>query len=107
MREALGEAPYEAAVARGLSFELDEALDYALGTDASPQPDTKQDEPSPLTTRERQVAALVAQGKSNKQIAAELVLSPRTVEGHVEHILTKLGFASRANIAAWAAQQGS
>ncbi|MCX5126764.1 LuxR C-terminal-related transcriptional regulator [Streptomyces sp. NBC_00347] len=107
MREALGEAPYEAAVARGLSFDLDAALDYALGTEAPPEPATAQEESSPLTARERQVAALVAQGMSNKQIAAELVLSPRTVEGHVEHILTKLGFTSRANIAAWAAQQGN
>jgi DNA-binding NarL/FixJ family response regulator len=49
------------------------------------------------------VARLVARGRSNKQIAAELVISPRTAEGHVERILTKLGFTSRAQVAAWVA----
>ncbi|WP_458782393.1 LuxR C-terminal-related transcriptional regulator [Arthrobacter sp. D3-16] len=54
-----------------------------------------------LTEREAQVAALVAQGQSNKEIAAELVLSPRTVGGHIERILAKLGFTSRTQIASW------
>ena len=57
-----------------------------------------------LTKRERQVAELIAQGITNKQIATKLVISQRTAEGHVEHILTKLGFTSRAQIAAWIAQ---
>jgi len=43
----------------------------------------------------------VARGLTNKQIAATLVISQRTAEGHVEHVLTKLGFTSRAQIAAW------
>ena len=59
-----------------------------------------------LTPRERQVAALVAQGKSNREIAEELVLSERTVENHVGNILSKLGFGSRAQIAAWAVEKG-
>jgi DNA-binding CsgD family transcriptional regulator len=54
-----------------------------------------------LTKRERQVAHLVARGLSNKQIATELFISPHTAQGHVEHILTKLGFTSRTQIAAW------
>ncbi|MET9029185.1 LuxR C-terminal-related transcriptional regulator [Nocardia sp. NPDC004168] len=54
-----------------------------------------------LTKRERQVAGLVAQGLGNKQIAAESVISPRTAQGHVEHVLTKPGFNSRAQIAVW------
>jgi DNA-binding NarL/FixJ family response regulator len=49
------------------------------------------------------VARLVAEGQSNREIAARLVISQRTAEGHVEHILTKLGFTSRAQIAAWIA----
>jgi DNA-binding CsgD family transcriptional regulator len=49
------------------------------------------------------VARLVAQGRSNKEIAAQLVISQRTAENHVEHILTKLGFTSRSQIAAWLA----
>ena len=59
-----------------------------------------------LTAREREVAALVAQGKSNRNIAGDLVVSERTVETHVTNILLKLGFTSRAQIAAWAARVG-
>ena len=51
------------------------------------------------------MARLLARGSSNKEIAAELVISQRTAEGHVERILTKLGFASRVQVAAWAASQ--
>ena len=58
---------------------------------------------TPLTSRELQVARLVAGGRSNKEIAAALVISQRTAENHVEHILTKLGFTSRAQVAAWVA----
>ena len=49
------------------------------------------------------MARLIAGGRSNKEIAADLVVSQRTAEGHVEHILTKLGFTSRAQVAAWIA----
>jgi non-specific serine/threonine protein kinase len=58
---------------------------------------------APLTPRELQVARLIAAGSSNKDIAAGLVISQRTAENHVEHILTKLGFTSRAQVAAWIA----
>ncbi len=54
-----------------------------------------------LTTRETEVAALVAEGLTNKEIAARLVLSERTAEGHVEHIRDKLGFSTRSQIASW------
>jgi non-specific serine/threonine protein kinase len=59
-----------------------------------------------LTPREREVALLVAQAKSNDEIAEELVLSKRTVETHVSHILSKLGFASRTQIVRWALESG-
>jgi DNA-binding CsgD family transcriptional regulator len=55
----------------------------------------------PLTPREEEIAALVAEGMSNRQIAERLYLSARTVENHVTHILVKLGFESRARIASW------
>src|SRR5215469_4563484 len=55
----------------------------------------------PLTPREREVARLVALGRSNREIAAGLVLSERTVANHVQHVLTKLGFTRRGQIAAW------
>jgi DNA-binding NarL/FixJ family response regulator len=59
-----------------------------------------------LTAREREVAAQIAQGKSNQEIAAELFVSLKTVEAHVTRILTKLGFSSRAQIAGWAVSKG-
>jgi DNA-binding CsgD family transcriptional regulator len=59
-----------------------------------------------LTEREREIAALIAEGKSNREIADKLVLSERTVITHVSSILNKLGFASRTQIAVWAAEQG-
>src|SRR5262249_22707688 len=59
-----------------------------------------------LTRREREVAALIAQGKSNRAIAAILVVGEGTVATHVSSILGKLDFASRAQIAAWATERG-
>ncbi|UQU68483.1 helix-turn-helix transcriptional regulator [Couchioplanes caeruleus] len=51
------------------------------------------------------MAALVAEGLTNREIAARLVVAQRTAEGHVENILSKLGFTSRAQVAAWLASQ--
>jgi DNA-binding CsgD family transcriptional regulator len=59
-----------------------------------------------LTEREREIAALIAQGRSNRAIAEALVLSERTVATHVGNILAKLNVASRAQIAAWASEKG-
>jgi DNA-binding NarL/FixJ family response regulator len=58
-----------------------------------------------LTTRERDVAALIAQGHSNKEIAEAMTLSPRTVEAHITNILGKLNLTSRAQIVAWALEK--
>ena len=63
------------------------------------------DEGAPLLTRrEQEVAELIAKGYTNKAIAAELVLSPHTVGGHVERLFNKLGINTRAQVAAWLAQ---
>lgn len=62
------------------------------------------DAPGPLTRREREIAALVSQGLTNRQIGAATHISERTAENHVQHILTKLGFTTRAQIAAWVAR---
>jgi non-specific serine/threonine protein kinase len=103
VREALGEAAYQAAYHRGLDLPAGDVLAYALEqSPGKPAPPAVSDG-APLTRRELQVARLIAGGRSNKQIAAELVISQRTAENHVEHILTKLGFTSRAQVAAWAA----
>ncbi|MCA9971654.1 MAG: helix-turn-helix transcriptional regulator, partial [Anaerolineales bacterium] len=59
-----------------------------------------------LTRRERQIAALIAQGKSNPEIADELVIAVRTVKSHVTNILNKLNMSARTQIAAWAAEKG-
>jgi DNA-binding CsgD family transcriptional regulator len=59
-----------------------------------------------LTAREREIASLMADGLSNHDIAEKLVISEGTVEVHVKHILGKLGFRSRAQVAGWIARQG-
>jgi DNA-binding CsgD family transcriptional regulator len=59
-----------------------------------------------LSAREREVAALIGQGRANREIATELVVGIRTVEAHITRILNKLGFSSRTQIAVWAAEQG-
>ncbi len=61
---------------------------------------------SGLTEREREIAALIAQGKSNRSIAEELSLSERTVDRHVSSILSKLNFHSRTQVARWAVERG-
>jgi DNA-binding CsgD family transcriptional regulator len=58
-----------------------------------------------LTAREREVAILIARGKTNREIADTLVVSPRTVDNHVANVLSKLGFTSRSQVAAWAAKK--
>jgi DNA-binding NarL/FixJ family response regulator len=117
VRAQLDEATFAKAWAEGRTMTREQAMDYAFGLTVhaqlvtrstqslSPRRATKQ-EFGGLTPRERQVAALVAQGKSNREIAGELVLSERTVENHVGNILSKLGFGSRAQIAAWAVEKG-
>jgi DNA-binding NarL/FixJ family response regulator len=57
----------------------------------------------PLSAREFEVAGLVATGLTNRQIAERLVLAPKTISAHVEHILLKLGASRRAEIATWCA----
>ena len=84
---------------------LKAVVDLALGT-APPNPSPLLTS-NPLTTRELEVARLVAQGLTNKQVAEKLVISRRTAEGHIERILRKLELTSRAAIASWITQQGS
>ena len=57
----------------------------------------------PLTAREFEVARQIAAGLTNAEIATELLVSPKTVSAHVEHILAKLGAGRRAEIATWVA----
>ena len=102
-RQALGETAFQAAWRRGLDLPAADVLPCALQQPPDKPPAPAVSDAAPLTPRELQVARLVAGGRSNKQIAAQLVISPRTAEGHVERILAKLGFTSRAQAAAWVA----
>lgn len=106
-QEALGDEAYRCAEHDGSRLEFGDAVALALeqkaGTAAATGSDLGlgQDAPAQLTNRERQVAALVAEGLTNREIAAQLVISTRTVEAHVEHLLTKLNFNSRTQVATW------
>jgi DNA-binding CsgD family transcriptional regulator len=62
---------------------------------------------TPLSSRELEVADLVAKGLTNREIAQRLIISTRTVESHVDHIKAKLGFGRRARIVAWALDRAS
>ncbi|MFF5209701.1 ATP-binding protein [Streptosporangium sp. NPDC000396] len=104
-RQALGETSFTMAVRQGTRLSYDEALSLALEEGAPGEgPTAGKARSAPLTRRETEIAQLVAQGMSNKEIAAALVISQRTAEGHVEHILNKLGFNSRTQIAAWVSE---
>ena len=99
--------------ARGQAMSLEETVQAALGSEelASPAaaqgpPPARSDAASPLTPREREVAGLIARGLSNRQIADTLVISEATATVHVKHILAKLEFVSRAQVAAWAVSCG-
>jgi non-specific serine/threonine protein kinase len=115
-RASLGETGFAACWAEGQAMPLDEAAAYALATDQSPltEPSPAPAPPgpverhptSPLSGREREVAALIAQGLTNRQIAEQLVISEWTADTHVRHILTKLDFRSRTQVAGWATEQG-
>ena len=106
-RDAVPESAFAAAVAEGSAMSQAQAIACALGEPA--QPKARSDagpaaaHRGPLTRREQDVAVLVARGLSNGEIAGELVISARTVETHVQHIMDKLGVGTRAQIAAWSA----
>jgi predicted ATPase/DNA-binding NarL/FixJ family response regulator len=106
-RDTVTESAFAAAVAEGAAMTRAQAIAFALGEPAGrkarPGTGPAAAHPGRLTRREQDVAALVARGLSNGEIASELVISARTVETHVQHIMDKLGVGSRAQIAAWSA----
>jgi len=104
-RRLIGDKAFDAAFVRGSELAIDEILAFACQEKRPAIPQQPRRAAAVITRREREIAELVASGLSNKEIAASLVISPRTAEGHVEHILAKLGFNSRAQIAAWVAAQ--
>ncbi|MFD8223700.1 ATP-binding protein [Streptomyces massasporeus] len=109
---ALGRDAYERAHRRGHALGLAELVGHALQEPGRPHPAEATAAPPPhddttvrLTRRETEVARLVAEGLANQQIADRLVIARRTAEGHVERILSKLGFRNRSQIAAWMTAQ--
>lgn len=98
----LGLARFNKAFEAGVHLDRQGAMELALGRKVVRDPGPAIDRTSgPLGKREREVAELIAEGLSNKEIATRLFLSERTVETHVYNILNKLGFNSRVNIASW------
>ena len=108
-RSRLDEAAWQAAWVEGRAMSMEQAIGYALSTKewlTSPAPKRPSaDEQPSLTRREKEIAALVAQGFTNGQIAKELFISERTVDHHVEKILKKLNLRSREQVASRLAQQ--
>lgn len=117
-RCALGETEFDAAWEAGQAMTFGEAIEYALtsadrsategsaGEPVAVPAGAPTQRPDRLTAREREVAVLVAQGASNRGIATRLFITERTAQTHVQHILDKLGFTSRTQIAAWAVRHG-
>ena len=101
---ALGASRFESEFKAGTRLSRRAAIALALGEPAHlATAGSNQEGAGPLGKREAEVARLVADGLSNKQIGARLFISERTVDSHVRSILNKLGFNSRAQIAAWMA----
>jgi non-specific serine/threonine protein kinase len=109
LRRRLGAAAFDAAWAAGAALGVEAAVADALAVAdaalAAPSPGGRPPGDG-LSGREREVVALLAQGRSNRAIAAALALSERTIEGHVSRALGKLGLTTRAQLAVWAVRRG-
>ncbi len=110
-RAALGDAAFSASRGAGRSLSVEEALQEVLAEDGLPKAtrleggdQNAETPPGDLTRREFEVAVLVADGLTNREIAEKLTISARTVDTHVTHILRKQEFGCRSQIAAWIAE---
>jgi predicted ATPase/DNA-binding CsgD family transcriptional regulator len=106
--DALGAGRYAELHARGAALPLGQITALATGDAGTrpgvPSPRTARDDgpgADGLTGRERQIAGLVARGLSNREIAARLVISQRTVDAHLNHIFGKIGVSSRVQLTRW------
>jgi predicted ATPase/DNA-binding CsgD family transcriptional regulator len=110
-RAALRESTYDRLVSEGATLRFEDAVALALGSEGGPEGARVPTPAAPgrqvprLTRRESEVARLVAQGLTDRQIAEQLVLARRTAEGHVQRALQKLGFTSRQQLAGWVVEQ--
>jgi DNA-binding NarL/FixJ family response regulator len=99
----LGAARFEAGLEAGSALSRDDAIRLALGESSPAGGARSTDADAVLGKRETEVARLVAEGLTNKEIGARLFISESTVASHIRGILNKLGFNSRAQIASWSA----
>jgi non-specific serine/threonine protein kinase len=111
LRAQLSEADFNVAWEAGQRLTLDEAVALALSEPPTSNPQTTLQPPTSkphfgLTPREREVALLITEGLSNREIAEKLVLGERTIETHVSNIFNKLGFTRRAEVRRWVKEKG-
>jgi non-specific serine/threonine protein kinase len=106
---ALGEQTYDTLVSEGAALRFEDAIALGLGRRGDAAQGAAAGRSGVrvprLTRRESEVARLVAQGLTDREIAERLVLAPRTAEGHVQRALRKLGFTSRQQLAGWVVEQ--
>jgi non-specific serine/threonine protein kinase len=108
LRDSLTDAVFEAAWAEGRGWSTERAVEFALAAQATLQRPAAAAAASsgPLSPRESEVLRLVAAGRTNRQIAAALTLSHKTVSRHLDNIFAKLGISSRAAATAYAVRSG-
>lgn len=107
--QKLGSVEFQASLEAGKAMSEEQAAAFALGgTDVRVPPESRNSllKYEGLSPREQQVVRLIAAGKSDTEIAQDLFVEPRTVQGHIEHVLVKLGLESRHEIAWWAVENG-
>jgi DNA-binding CsgD family transcriptional regulator len=104
-RQALGPGQARAAEDRGAAMSIAAAAEYALML-TDPAPPQSAPGPSTLSARERELVTLVAQGRTNAQIAAQLYISVRTVTSHLDRIRDKTGCRRRADLTRLALSEG-
>ena len=103
LARALGPQEADALIHAGRTMPVQQAADLATAVASGTAPgDADRSDQVPLTPRERQVAALVASGRTNRQIGRVLGISEKTAEVHLHHVMSKLDVRSRAEVAAWA-----
>jgi non-specific serine/threonine protein kinase len=107
VHKVLSDDRIAALLSEGEMMTDNEAVAYALQPPESQASDDIVASWSPLTSREQQVARLVARGFTNRQIASELVVTEATAAKHVENIREKLGLNSRAQVGAWVRDHGT
>ena len=103
LRDALGKNDFDAAWAEGAALSIPEAIAYAQrGRGERKRASSGW---ASLTRAELDVVRLVSEGLGNKEVAARLFVSPRTVQAHLTHVYTKLGLTSRVQLAQEAAKR--